>query len=362
MRTPSQPPSSPWSLRAPSWAPWRRRSALLGWCCLVGCLALCSLSRGAEPPARGGERVAIVRLAFLGLTSELEARLRGALRAKLQDSGFNLAEERDVDERLQQEPTLTQCVTRSCYAKLALVLGVRRVIEGTLQHPQRSSYTMRLQVRDLKSGRVVGQAVDERCDICSTEELLQMVQRAGERLARSAPPGAESAEGSEHGILQVDSQPLGAEVELDGIVQEDRTPAMFMLNVGVHSLVLRAPGHEQLRRPVEISPDQHLTLNMELVPIAPKRPWLTALSWTSLVGGLGLLAGTGVLYAYHDRPVLDGCVPPASGDFACPLKWDTRAAYISTAVGGGVLLLGAGLFFYFDHAKPQRRSVVSRKR
>ena len=78
--------------------------------------------------------------------------------------------------------------------------------------------------------------------------------------------------------------------------QEDRTPAYFMLSVGVHVLDLSAPGHQTLHRSIEITPGPPVRLNLELIPVRPKRPWLTALSYSTLAAGvgLGITALTGV--------------------------------------------------------------------
>lgn len=309
-----------------------------------------------------GERIALLKLPFQGLTPEVEGRLRGTLRDTLQRGGFSIIDEREVDDRLQRDPSLATCTTRSCFARLALMLGVRRVVEGTVQHPQRSSYSMKLQVRDLKSGQPVGTPIEERCDICSTEEAQQMVSRGAERLARSAPPVTDGEEATETGILQIESQPLNAEVTLDGVRQEDRTPAFFMLSVGVHTLELSAPGHQTLRRPIEITSGQPVPLNLELIPVRPKRPWLTALSWSALAAGVGLGITAGALFAIDGDPVITAnCGPPAAGgDFACMNRWSTLYGGVGSAVGAGVLLVTAGALFYLDRRAPVKRKVVSR--
>lgn len=312
-----------------------------------------------------GEKIALLKLPFQGLTAEVEGRLRGTLRDSLQRGGFSIVDEREIDDRLQRDPALASCATRSCFARLALMLGVRRVVEGTVQHPQRSSYSMKLQVRDLRSGQPVGNPVEERCDICSTEEAQQMVSRGADRLARSAPPESDpEGKESETGILHIESQPLNAEVLLDSVRQEDRTPAYFMLSVGVHVLDLSAPGHQTLHRSIEITPGPPVRLNLELIPVRPKRPWLTALSYSTLAAGVGLGITAGVLFAIDGQPVQSAtCGPPAAGgDFACKQRWDTRYNAVGSAVGAGALLVTAGVLFYLDHRAPVRRTTIIRDR
>lgn len=329
---------------------------------LLACIAaLCGLlsgtARGAFEPAPAAEMVAVLKLPVLGLSREVAALLRTALRETLQAGGFNLVDDAEVENKLARDPELTACRTRSCFARAALTLGVRRVIEGEIQRPQRSSYAIRLQLRDLRTGQLASPSIEERCDICTTEDARQMVVRAAERLFRSAPPPSIEIE-KRTGTLQIDSQPIGAEVLIDGEPQADRTPATFLLAVGVHGVQLRAPGYRTVRRPVEIGPGQNATLNLELSPVPPRRPWLTALSIGSALGTLGLGIGSGLAFYYDQRPAHDDGCPDRAEMHRCPEKWDTLPAGIGMAVGAGALLVVAGVTFYLDHAPPRRRFMV----
>jgi hypothetical protein len=242
---------------------------------------------------------------------------------------------------------------------VALALSAQRVIEGSIQRPQRAVYTLALALRDLRTGQIVAQESD-RCEICSTEDVRRMLRTTAQRLVRAAPPQIARAEAST-GTLEVESQPIGAQVLIDGQPQQDRAPATFLLSVGVHSLELRAPGHRPVRRSIEIAPGAPLRLNLFLPAIPPRRPWLTALTVLSAIGAVGLGTASGVLWYYHDRPAYGRdyptpCLPP---QLHCPQKYDNLVPGIATATAAGALLITAGITLYFDFA-PRRRPEAAK--
>ncbi|MCS6914286.1 MAG: PEGA domain-containing protein [Myxococcales bacterium] len=346
--------------------PWRPSSGLGGylrrsWTLVVlGLVVGLAGSAWAQGASEGRETVAVLRLPIQGVTPELEAELRAALREALVRGGLDVLPDADVEGKLRRDPQLSACTTRSCFARVALTLGVLRVVEGEAESPQRSAYRIRLQLRDLRTGQIVAGPEEERCDICGAEEARQMVARVAVRLARSAPPPPRGAGLPETGTLQLDSQPLGAAVLIDGVLQQDRTPAMFLLPLGVHTLELRAPGHRSVRRRVEIVPGRHTALNLELVPVPPRRPWLTALSAVLAAGAVGLGIGSGVLWSFHGRPAYgeppeDPCQMP---QLRCPFKYDNRASGAATAALAGLVAAGAAVAISFDYAPPRRRVLV----
>lgn len=309
----------------------------------------------AGEPAR--ERVAVLKLPFLGISKEIEVQLRAALRETLAREGFVPLPDDEVATQLGREPGLLNCTTRSCYHQLELSLDVQRVIEGEVQRPQRSSYTVQLRVRDLRDGQIVSPLIEERCDICSTEEAKAMVGRAAVRLSRQTPAVRRRVDERKPGWLKLESQPMGAQVVIDGRPEGDPAPGTFIMEPGVHSLELRAPGHKTIKRPVEVQPGQVLGMSLELIPEAPKRPWLTALSIAATVGAVGLAAGAGALFALDGKP--SGCTGPVVEGGRCPMKYDNLPQGIALAAGAGVLAIGAGIAFYFDHAPPRRTLMVA---
>lgn len=334
-----------------------RPAAALGLLCWVMAPLTAWAQGSAEPPP--SEQVAITRMPFAGIAAELETELQASLRATLARQGYNILPQSTVDNRLVNEPQLLACTTPLCYSRLAQFLSVRRVVEGEVQRLQLSTFVMRLQLRDLYTGRIVGTAVQERCDICANDDVRLMVVRAANILAKVAPPKPDLplARVSTSGTLFVESDPTGAQIKVDAEARAERTPATLLLAVGVHQITVEGTDYEVLRRKVEIIPGQQVMLSLVLTPKSARRAFLRPLAWTSLIGAVGLAIGSGVLFHFHGKPVVTDECPAREVAFHCPEKWDNLGAGIATAVGAGALAVTAGLAFYFDAAGPRRRPI-----
>ena len=311
----------------------------------------------AEPPP--SETIAMTKLSFAGIASEVAGDLSDLLRATLHKAGFNILPATVVENRLTNEQRLLGCSTPSCYGRLAQVLSVRRVVECEVQRLGLSTFAMKLTLRDLFSGKLVTPPVQERCDICSNEDVRQMVVRAAEMLAQMAPPtGPQDTERqTQSGMLLLETDPPGAQITIDKLERNERTPASLLLGAGVHAVLVEGTGYRPLRRPVEILPSQQTSLFLVLTPLPQRRPWLTALAWGSAVAAVGLAVAGGVLLHYHDRPVTTPECPEQKEMFRCPYKYDLLGAGATSLVGAGLLAVTAGVSFYFDNAAPRRRPI-----
>ncbi len=315
---------------------------------------------GAEPPP--SETIAITKLPFAGIAHEVASNLQELLRATLHRAGFNVMPATVVENRLANEERLLGCSTSSCYGRLAQVLGVRRVVEGEVQRLELSTFTMKLGLRDLFTGRLVAPLLQERCDVCSNEDVRQMVVRAADTLSQMAPPTGpqETSRPTASGMLVLETDPPGAQITIDRELRNERTPASLLLGAGVHNLLVEGLGYQPLRRPVEILPAQQLPLYLILTPLPQRRPWLTVLAWTTAVAAVGLAVTGGVLLHYHNQPVTSPDCPAQAGTmFRCPYKYDFLAGSVSSFVGAGMLAVSSGLAFYFDNSAPRRRPISS---
>lgn len=319
-------------------------------------------SQGAEPLP--SETIGITKLAFPGIAVEVVADLQTVLRDSLKQSGFTVLVASVVENRLANEQRLLGCSTPSCYGRLAQVLGVRRVVEGEVQRLELSTFAMKLWMRDLFTGRLVAPPVQERCDVCSNDDVRQMVVRASQTLAQMAPPTGpqETARPTSSGMLVLETDPPGADISIDKEPRAERTPASLLLAAGVHELTVMGRGYRTLKRPIEIPPSQQVPLFLVLTPLPQKRPWLTALSWIGAVGAVGLAVTGGVLLHYNDQPVTSLSCPDHPGMmFRCPEKYDTLGGAVASLVGAGVLAIGSGLAFYFDNSAPRRRPILENR-
>ncbi len=316
---------------------------------------------GAEPPP--SETIAITKLPFAGIAGEVAADLSSLILNTLHSAGFSVLPATVVENRLTNEERLLGCSTPSCYGRLAQVLSVRRVVEGEVQRLELSTFAIKLGLRDLFSGQLVAPQIVERCDVCSSDDVRKMVVRAAERLVASAPPvGPQETDRQQaSGILVLETDPPGAEINIDKQARTERTPASLLLGPGVHAVQVAGPGYKPLRRPVEILPGQQANLYLVLTPLPQRRSWLTALSWTTAIAAVGLAITGGVLLHYHNKPVTSVDCPdqPDAMIFRCPFKYDTLSGGVSALVGAGVFAVGSGLAFYFDNAAPSRRPITA---
>ncbi|HNN94325.1 MAG TPA: PEGA domain-containing protein, partial [Pseudomonadota bacterium] len=313
---------------------------------------------GAEPPP--SEPIAIVKLPFAGIASEVENSLQELLRSTLNRSGFTVLPAQMVGNRLANESRLFGCSTASCYGRLAQVLGVRRVIEGEVQKLG-LEFSLQLWVRDLYTGKLVAPPAKEVCQVCSSEEIRQTVIRVAQMLVQFAPPQGPQAtiRAEESGLLSLETDPVGARIFIDKVERSERTPATLLLGAGIHDLMIDGTGYEPQRHKVELSSGKQVSLSFVLSPKTQRKTWLRPLGWTSAVLAVGLAVGSGVLFYYHNRPVTSMDCPDQPGlPFHCPQKYDNLGAGIGAAVGAGVLAIGAGIAFYYDLSAPRRRSIA----
>lgn len=313
---------------------------------------------GAEPPP--SETIAVTRLAFSGFSTEIETELQRITRNRLRSAGFTLLDAQAVDNKLNAEQRLLSCTTPTCYGRLAQVLGVRRVVEGEVQRLALSTFAMKIQIRDLMTGRLTAPTVSERCDVCSNDDVKQMVARATDTLVQMAPPlGPQSTDRpSASGMLVLETDPPGAEVVIDGHVQIERTPASYLLAAGVHSLEVRGSGYKSLRQSAEILPDGQQSLSLVMTPLPARRPWLTALTAIGAMTTIGLVAGSATLFVYNGRPVNTPTCPDQPGvEYRCPQKYDNTAIASTMAVGAGLTLAATIAGIYFDYTPPRRRNL-----
>jgi hypothetical protein len=317
---------------------------------------------GQDAEPLPSETIAITKLPFQGMAPEVVTELLGKLTDGLRAGGFTILSAQQVDNKLAQEQGLLACSTPRCYGRLAQVLGVRRVIEGEVQRLELSTFAMKLHLRDLFTGKL-SEPVIERCDVCSNDDVKQMIVRAADKLVRTAPPrGPQDTDRpvASSGILVVETEPPGAQVSIDNVPRVERTPASYLLAAGVHSLVVRGAGYRPLRQQIEIpAGSQPITMRLSLSALSQRRPWLTALSVITTVGAVGLAAGSAALLYFNNKPVNTSDCPDQPGIvYHCPMKYDNLVPGVSLAIGAGVLAVGAGVMFYLDNASPKVKPIV----
>jgi hypothetical protein len=65
---------------------------------------------------------------------------------------------------------------------------------------------------------------------------------------------------------QVDTTPKGAEIFVDGTTTGQTTPARVQMPAGLHTLIIRLPGYQQVKRTVQASEGGTVNLQETLKP------------------------------------------------------------------------------------------------
>jgi hypothetical protein len=285
------------------------------------------------------------------LPPELAARLGRALEEGLQ------AEKRTVLGRelsLARAPQLAGCLERlDCQRQLA----EKNDAEGLFQidvEPGAAAgrYRVRVKLLDTATGDVAAESESD----SSEAELVPALQRAvvGAATRVSQRP---------RGTLAVLTEPPGAAVFLDE-KPLGNTPLERVVWAGSHALVLRKPGHEDVRRPLELGDGQSVTVR-ESLPLRVAEPAPSPSTSTSIVlrreaargrrplwrliagplaiGGGLLLSGIAV----HGATLPGKCAGTdqlPDPDSPCPLIYSsTVAGSANSLLGLGLMITGAGI-------------------
>lgn len=295
-------------------------------------------------PAAAGTAVAILSLSseWLVLIEPLE--LEPAQRVQIEQSIGQLAKReratilppQRLSRALGAKPP--SCLQEAqCQAQVAKELGTRAVVRVRLD---RAAGTLHAEWFDVDGGGLAAQR-ERACGACQGGSLAQAMAALSGELLRDA-------QNHPRGIVEIDSQPPGATVLLDGQAR-GVTPYQRALLAGSHALTVALPGYADHHESLVVQGEKTLTVAVQLQPgvsqsllldpqraaVRPKRPL-----WRFLVGG-GLIAsglvvgGLGVSALLRNGQCGDASDPPEGA----PCNY----LYSTGPVGGGLSGLSLGL-------------------
>jgi len=225
-------------------------------------LALAAAARMAAPtPAPAARlRVAVVslrappQLTFIG-KSAAQAIASEARRTP----GFEVLDPDEVEKRLGRAGMLglVECgEAPQCLSERSRPLGVDRVVAGALSQTEESYQVLVVQV-DGRTGRVLS----------SFERAVPLASRRLAAEVAGATPALLRGESGLRGVLEVVSDPPGAEVEIDG-ESAGRTPVRRQLLPGRHSVRVTRSGY-QVQEPtwIEVEPGRVTQHQARLFPV-----------------------------------------------------------------------------------------------
>jgi hypothetical protein len=286
-----------------------------------------------------------------GISDSIQGKFGIAARNALEKESIKLSTRTRTDAGLGQLGQGVQtCVDPACARELGKATDARFVVLGHASNTD-EIYKVTLAVFDVAHDDMA-RTHSEVCELCAVEEVNQTIAKAVKGVAdvfERAPPEPTGGSESDGLVVKLRSEPVGAEIELDGEVI-GRTPLDRRVQPGVHVLILRKAGFEPEARRFEVT-DVPQTVDIRLrviadtsvategpaVPLARSASYATAGWVMTTLGVAGVVTGSILLAKDGDVTCDDG-----RGASTCPTVYDFKAVSgISLGLGGA--LLGAGV-------------------
>ncbi len=193
-------------------------------------------------------------------------------------------------------------------------------------------------------------AGDSEKAIARYRSYLALSPQAKDRATVEATVAALEAQiGPKPAVLVVNSEPVGAEVYLDGATASKAvTPARIEVPAGSHTLRVELDGHAPSGRSVEVAAGEALSLGFTLsARRAPAPPWVRPAGWAAVGLGIAAAGVSGWLgfEALSTRDEADSLRGEAS--YHDELSEDFEAQRLGAFLSGGSALVLGGLGLTF---------------
>ena len=273
---------------------------------------------GSVAEAALDKRIAVWRFDALGIDGELVARLETLFRMELARlSKQPLPSRRDIDRAVTTAQQ--QCTgEEKCLAAIGKKLGVDIVVTGTVGSLG-DDYVLNIKTVDVATSKQI-QRIQSDPLRGSPDELIEGVRVAAYKLL--APDQL-------HGAVQIQTDIVGAEVELDG-ARIGKTPlpnlgVLRRLALGDHKLRVRAPGYDPFEDDVSIHFQKVARVEVRLLPSTQitgtgavahveRRPFYTRTWFLVGVGVAAIVVGSVIGGAAGSSTTCVG----AAGTIPCP--------------------------------------------
>jgi hypothetical protein len=323
------------------------------------------------PRRRAEVRFTLVpSLALLTLTpavlllSELEPRalepamavpLHNALKDTLAAQNAVLISPETQAELLQRNPELVSCLNQpSCQEKLALLASAQFVLKLNVRSiagspapttpagrpGNETGFAFSAKLLDVDVGQVSVQA-SQTCPDCTLRRAIGQITEITQELFRQASSRP-------RGTLDIDSDPAGATVQIDGRTL-GTTPYHRDTFVGQHEVQISKPGYGLHTSSVQVTEGDTAKLNATLIqtaqPVSPYVRMRKIAKWTLFGAGLAsTFLGATLLAAGASRPL---CADVSPASMTPCLSANLKPAGIAFLVLGlGSLTASGGLFLY----------------
>jgi hypothetical protein len=308
---------------------------------LLVCLALGVLASPAHA-GNGGRSYAVVAMEISGdADPNLRAEVAAGLARGVEEVGGTVLGYDEVQKRLAGKPALIGCLSTTCLASIAEVVGTSDMIRVRIA-ANGANYEVELEL--LGTGGLVRKRAGS-CTVCTTTDLSDLTAtRVHELLTAEELPVA----------VEIATEPADATLEITGL-EPQTAPWKGSLPPGTYEVTARRDGYEPRTQTLEVKDDgkpQALTIQLALATgdTPPPGRW----GWKKYaIGGAGaaaLITGI-VLLALDGNPTCDA--PNAT----CPEEYATGPTGIVLGVVG---LAGAGVsgWMFWSERKDRQESAA----
>ena len=203
------------------------------------------------------ENIAVSDLTGQGVDQPSAVIITDRMRTELFNSGaFTVLERQAMQDILKEQGfQQTGCVSDQCMVEMGQLLGVSRIVSGTVGKLGQL-FTINIRMVDVATGRITySTSVDCKCAI--EDVLIQSVPALARRMAAGAGvsvkepapvrdvPKPVAPAGPRFGSLAVSSDPMGAQVALDGKNAGITPFTMDSIEPGEHKVKLSLMGYDE---------------------------------------------------------------------------------------------------------------------
>jgi hypothetical protein len=231
------------------------------------------------PAARAADRVAVLILPEPGTEPSLADNVTEVALARIAErQNLDLVGTVELRRRLQMEgqrPTRACLDKRACLGRVAVALGVARVVGGSVRAYADGRFLIHMTLTDVASGRVSGR-------------FFRLVQSGVDQLIAAAQEGADDLfrVQEEPGRIRVESDPPRARVTIDELFVGTTPVISGTLVPGPHQVRVEKENRFPWHGSDTVKPATELEIKLTPRDLPERRTWPSYL----VVGGLGASA------------------------------------------------------------------------
>ncbi len=226
-------------------------------CLLIFCAA--SPAYAQDPAHEGPLMIGVLDLEANNVDAGEASAITNRLRLSLSQTGvFSLIERANMDQLLQEVGFQLSgaCDTDECIVQVGKILGARKMVAGSVSRVG-TMYTLQIRLIDIETSAIDNEVVQD--VFGGIEEVLtQATVSVARQLAALDPavqvqqPGQQMTGGGGIASINVESDPAGATVTIDGD-PKGTTPLQINVTAGSHEVVVEMDGYATQTRTMDVA-------------------------------------------------------------------------------------------------------------